>query len=205
MSTPSDLTLSALDLVYGLINDANPNHPKGVFDFNSVAIGTPQPLTNHPSGHNTQVVLTAVPGSGYSGEVTVTFDRLNLSDVFASKGVSGVLGMSGSGFSDSYSLLDSLNGAYTLNLQQQDVVLESLPAADQTTGDITYTLQAHPNSLAFQGTQDITISPVKFALMMAVQNRLLPGFTTSDAKAIELKSVVLNTDVGSITVADVTT
>lgn len=117
------------------------------FDFN---FGTPQAYANaaNPT-YNTQVVITAAELTGYTGSATVYYNRVDLQNALSPQ--QGSLSL-GTGTPDLYSIIDQLNTIYGLDLTQDDLVNQTLPAVTNPGPVVTVTIAASPTSLKYQGS-----------------------------------------------------
>lgn len=206
MSTPSDLTKSGTDLVLGLINVANPTTPvNGAISSANVTFSAPSPLTGDVSSKNASLLVSAIPGHGYTGTRTIKYNRLDIHQVLIAKGVTDLQVVNNS-FSSSADLLSSLNASYGLNLSTNDIVVEALPADDpnNVAGNITYTLQAHPNSLAYFGTLPLTLILPTIPMARALKMNVLQGFVPPDTTLINLASALTGSVLDCFTVAMLT-
>lgn len=147
----ASLNDTSSDLVYALINAANLNLPNGPLTATNSTLGTPAASGTTP---NTTVTLTAVAGEGYTGEVTISYGRIDIGAMFTTWGDSPVLVPSGANYTTVAELIAYLNSTYTLDLQDSDVVTGSIPAGPYP---YSYTLTMNSASLAYIGTLPITL------------------------------------------------
>jgi hypothetical protein len=116
-----------------------------------VTVGVPVARTPDANPRNTSVTLTAVPGKGYSGTMTVTYTRLGMD--------SGVVLPSflfdTTEFSTPANLLTSV--ASTLGLIETSLILTGgLPIEEGTTS--TVTLAGNETSLVYAGSQELSLN-----------------------------------------------
>lgn len=155
----------SLQLLADLVNAANPSLPVALTPTN-VKWGTPSAVT--PSGgaiQDTSIKVTALASSQYIGNTTLTYRRINFSNLFRALPVRidkyshATQGTSPYKISD---LLGAINAKYGLSLTTADIVDASLPGgntnANPTIGlpagtwNSSVTVQAAANSYAFEGS-----------------------------------------------------
>lgn len=185
-----DLTKHGEQLVFDLLNAANPNQKHGPFATTNVTLGAPTPLSGHVSGNNSSLVVTGTVGAGYSGARTITYSRLDLTAVLLAKGVTGTLSFPNSSYKTSTDLLPLINTTYNMNLQPTDVVQENLPADDDVTGVVSYTLKASANCLTYTGQLGIALQPASIDLGRAFKGNILNGFVPPDTSRVNLATAL---------------
>ena len=72
-----DVSKSIAENILNLIHDANPSTVATV-TLSNVTIGAVSPLTGDPSSRNSQVTVTANKNMGYSQQVTIKFNRIQV-------------------------------------------------------------------------------------------------------------------------------
>jgi len=175
----SDLTLSGQQLVVDMVNAANPSTLTDVpMVSTDVTYGVPAVLTDDPSGHNSSLLLTAAAGSSlYEGSVTVTYNRLDIGDVFAILAPQSVVVVPVDDVSDYASASDIvtyLNSTYSVAIVAADYVQE---ATGLSVLPGTYTLTAAESSLVYIGSVVINFQSTKKQLSSIVTNTSLGGLT----------------------------
>jgi hypothetical protein len=198
-----DLTKTGAQLIYDLLNAANPNPRHGAFSPTNVTLGAVSTLTGDVSGKNTKVTVTAVAGQGYSGSQTIKFNRIDINALFIQKGIPA-LSFPNANYTQSTDFLAYLNSTHSLNLTAADVVLETLPADDDVTGLITYTLQIASTCKTFIGTLPLTITPLTIQLARAFKGNVLNGFVPPDTTRVNLATALTGKQLGLFTVAQLT-
>jgi hypothetical protein len=140
-----------------------------LFSASNTTLGTPTALGSpDANGHNTSVSLTAKAGSGYSGSTTFYYLRRPLTDAIA-VGQSISLGTIASA-TTVWAMLATINTKYGLNLVQQDVVNNPVPA-----GATAIVLTVAPGSYLFvPGSQSVV--GIQTQLSSAVAQPYLKGF-----------------------------
>jgi hypothetical protein len=175
MSTPSDLTQTGPTLLYGLINAANPSLPNGALSATNTTLGAPASTGSTP---NTSVAVAAVTNQGYTGSVTVNYNRLDIqNDVFSVLAPSGATVVNTGGTMAAISdVVAAINSAYNLNIQQSDV--SNWSTALSLTDDAgSCTIDIATGSLTYTGTLSVTITQQQVALSQAVTQTSLSGLT----------------------------
>lgn len=71
-----------LDLLYDLINRDNPGLMTPLSSKNTLLLGGPFTNNLGTSGRNTRATFNAIAGKGYTGDLEVFYDRINLSYLF---------------------------------------------------------------------------------------------------------------------------
>ncbi len=143
MSTSINYSQSSADILLAVINQANGTSET----LSTVSFGSPQPM---PAGsvRDTSVVVSAVAGGGRTGSVTVYFDRINLNTLFSLQ----PLYIVATNPQTTWDLVPILNNVFGLGLQTTDILQTNITSN-------TVTLQADPNSLAYEGSVAATIVP----------------------------------------------
>jgi hypothetical protein len=169
-----DYTKTAKALLMELFNTANPgmNMPEA-----AATLGAPGVNAGSDSAtRNTALTLTAVGGSGYTGSLGLTYNRLHIDTGVVSTGSATFAKTSGLvTISDVVALL---NTRFSINLvKDEDYTDGSLPTF---TGDVpdeshTFTLTILADSLVYRGSVVITLTAGDVDLTS--QNGQLDGFT----------------------------
>ncbi len=139
-----------------------------------VTFGNPSVITGL-GGRNTAVVVSAAGGSGYSGNVTVNYKRIDIATVPGSRSLQFQAG-DAVNVSD---LIDEINAAYGILLQAEDYVDAALPTFDGVTPhEVQYfDLVAAANSLIWTGTLTLTLNGNDVPLSNVVTVLDLNGLT----------------------------
>lgn len=176
MSTPSDLTKTGSQLVYALINAANPGLANGALDPTNTTLSAPTALTGDPSGQNTKVTVNATAGHGYINGKDLTYNRLDIqTQVFS------VLAPTGAALIDAATpyvavqdILAAVNTKYGINLQASDVAnpTDALVGASYPK---TATINIAAGSLTYVGSLVVTINQPQIDLSQAITVTQLSG------------------------------
>jgi len=138
---------SQYDQLLSLINAANPTtHP---FTLDNISFSPPE-VNNNGNG-NTKIIVSSIAGSGYVGEVTLFYERINFLDLNSTVWL----------FSDTQFTSDSaislLNSDRNcIFLSDTDIVALNIP--NMRIGDIvTMSLQAKPTSINWVGETNLSL------------------------------------------------
>ena len=148
MSIP--LNKPSFDLIVDLINVANST----TLDETKISLGAPTAITVDSNGHNTTAVVSSVPGSGYRGDVTVSYIRLDIGLLF--KNIA--LNLNVTTPSTTKDLLPLLNSKYGLGLTIDDIEDNAIDMGDGSATP-THAIVIKATSFAYIGTVTTTIGP----------------------------------------------
>lgn len=173
----SDFTKSAQQIIIDLVNNDNSLSLTPAL----VTFGAPTHATVGGSiTRDTDLTLTAVAGSGYSGSATIHYNRVDLSTVPGSRSTVFPKG-DAVNISD---LLPEINAAYGINMsntadpQHPDFVDGPLPTFTGTPNeqhDFQFTADA--NSLVWENSVTLTVHANDIPLSSAISNPTLNGLT----------------------------
>lgn len=150
-------------------------------DFNPAAASLTEELLSWglPTIHagelprNTDLTITAAEGSGYSGEVTLNYNRVNLGAFPGADAISLPIGNA----SNVSELLGELNAALGVNIEPGDIVDGEIPAfpgeAPNETVQVTLTFSA--DNLVFQGSYTFTVEANDIPLNTVITTTELDG------------------------------
>ncbi|HHS7556207.1 TPA: hypothetical protein ACTPQ1_004497 [Salmonella enterica] len=172
-------------LVLDLINEKNPD---AELELGKIKMGVPTPVTTEGADRNTSLVLTARKNSGYIGEQTVTYDRLDGVSLF--RNVTAYLDVKLP--KTTVDLLDTLNKQYGLKVTEDDITPEPIPdntnpplddpdAEDPAPVDALITFKS--DCLAYLGNIPVKIGPkpqVGERLSLVVTETKLDGLVYPD-------------------------
>lgn len=181
MST--SLNKPSVDLIIDLINVANSTS----LNSTKISFEVPSVLSNDPNNHNTGVKVVAVKGSGYIGDVDVTYNRLDIGLLF--KNIA--LNLDVAKPATTKDLLPKLNSKYGLGLTIDDIEDNAVDMSGD--GPHTHTIVMKVASLAYIGQVTTTIGPdpevgerLDTVILQTNLNGLLyPNSDTSKAQARE--------------------
>ncbi len=164
----SDFTKLPFDIIVDLINADNATSlVKADLTFSAITVlGS--------GNRNTQVTITAVGGSGYTGTRDLTYDRIDLATVPGSRSVTFPIGSA----TNAVDLIPAINAAYQLNLQVADYDNDPLPTFTGTPDEThPFTLNAKAGSYIFRGSVNLIISGNDVDLADAITVTELNGLT----------------------------
>ena len=164
------LKKASSELVFDLINRDNEHR----FLSRDFTFNVPQP-SGDPQ-RNTQLLLYGQQhaGVGYTDEVTVFYNRLDLAAAMPPLEPEGVVVMvPNDGFVEAAEITDRLNRMYNLALDSSDIQDETLSITEYPA---SYTLRAHPESLAWQGEVVLQIYPDRPMFEDTFESTVLDGF-----------------------------
>lgn len=169
----TDLTLAPKEIMLALINTDNATTlTDATLDF-----GLPTAATGQAPTRNTVLTVTAKAGSGYSGSVEVTYNRLHLQ--------TAVLDASGKtasfGLGDATKIKDfipELNALLGINLTDEDYEDGDLPEFTGTPNEEhSVQLVAKQDSLCYIGSLTFTVKGEDIALSSVLTVTELNGLT----------------------------
>lgn len=177
------LNKPSVDLIIDLINVANSTS----LNNTKISFGAPSVLTGDPNNHNTGVNVLAVPGSGYIGDVDVTYNRLDIGLLF--KNIA--LNLDVSAPTSTKDLLPLLNSKYGLGLTIDDIEDNAIDMSGNAPH--SHVIVMKDSSLAYIGQVTTTIGPdpevgerLDTVILTTNLNGLLyPNADTSKAQARE--------------------
>ena len=164
--------LPANELLLALINRDNGS----ALTLSLVDLGAP--AASQEVGKNTAVEVTAKAGSGYSGAVTVDYNRLNLQTDIADV-ATGVTLRFGLGNAESLAdFVPEINAALGINLGADDYIDDDLPEFAGTPNEVQpASLDAAAGSLAYIGSLAFEIAGNDIALSTVITVTNLSGLT----------------------------
>lgn len=182
MSMVSDYTKAPVEILIDLINHDNGTQLIAA----DLEFSAPSPSTGI---RNSIITVQGALGAPVTGEATLTYNRILLSEVVGGGDVSFVLSPSATTTRD---LIPQLNARYGVNLTGADLINAPLASSG---GDSTLVLQAHPDSLVFLGQVQLEVFR-HVTLAETVVVPFLTGFTaaaaTPEVTAVDKLLVLLN-------------
>lgn len=164
ISSQQQLIMTTKDKIVALIQEVNPTR---VALKSEVLILDPPQI--NPGDRNTAITVRAVPGSGYTGEVTVHYNRIDLARTNAS-------GLMSEQVITTDAILQHLNQHTELTVLAED--LESIQVEVLEVGDTnTMTVTAKADSLGWVGTAEVAVLyglPPNSDELYDLMNHLLP-------------------------------
>lgn len=115
----SDFKKAPEEIIFDLINYDNPGK---TISSAVMALGVPLAASGEAPVANTTLEVTALPDSGYTGAVTVTYNRLALDGFIAAAGIQGNLILPIGDAVNYADLIPEINTALGINLTDADYV-----------------------------------------------------------------------------------
>ena len=172
----TDFTKAAAQIIIDLVNNDNTL----ALVVASVTMGAPTAAVLGGSiTRDTDLTLTAVEGSGYTGSATIHYNRVDLSTVPGSRSTVFPKG-DAVNISD---LLAEINAAYGINMSNTDALHHdfvdgALPTFTGTPNEQhTFQFTADANSLVWENSVTLTVHANDIALSDAITNATLNGLT----------------------------
>ncbi len=167
MSNPASTPKGRL---IGLINAVN-TRQWGVDDLE---FGAP---TAQGGARNTSITATAAEGLPYTGQRTLTYNRVNFSALPGA--TSRVFDVSQANVVTHQDLAPLVAERFSILLTREDLANAVLPPPNED-GEIVVTLQAAPTSLIWLGSLEVTLTGVIIPLADVILNTELNGFVLGD-------------------------
>lgn len=173
----TDFTKSAQQIIIDLVNNDN----SLALTTAKVTFGAPTAATVGGSvTRDTDLTLTAVAGSGYSGAATIHYNRVDLASVPGARSTVFPIGTAVN-ISD---LIAEINAAYGINLSNtadtahKDYVDGPLPTFTGTANEQhQFQLAADADSLVWENSVQLTVQANDIPLSTAITNPTLNGLT----------------------------
>lgn len=139
-----------------------------------VTFGLPTAASGQNPTRNTQLTVSSVEGSGYAGDVVITYNRLTFDQVVKTKDKVFTLG-DATKVSD---LVAEINARYNIALTADDYVDADLPAfTGEANEKHTFNLTANADSLIFIGSIELTVKGENIALSDVITTTEMNGLT----------------------------
>ena len=150
----SDFSKLPVQIVFDLINEQNNTH----LDPSLVELGLPTVTTTAGALYNSDITVTAIEGSGYSGSVVLGYNRLDVQGFLFGETLLLAVG-DAENFSD---LIPEINLKLRTNITADDYIEGSiLEAGGEWEGlpneTKQITIQMNPDSLVFIGSLTLTL------------------------------------------------
>lgn len=147
-------------LFFSKLNQANPQEIP--YDATNVTVGTPQAADDPSKNKNSMVQVTGVAGGPYSNMRWMYYDRVPMQAI-----ADTVAGGSTFHLTDETMISDVLpafNQVFNVNVVAADIIDGPLPAANGSSGQVSFNLAASAGSLAFSGTTPLIFKPDDISL-----------------------------------------
>lgn len=165
----SDFTKVSAEILVDLINEDNPGHgfTTGILQF-----GLPVAPAGGSPARNTELVVSAAADSGYSGSVTVLYNRVDMAEI---PGLNNKIFPAGNAVNVS-DLIPEINARYHINLQPSDYVDAALPPfTGEPNEDLNFQVTANSDSLVWFGNVILTITANDIPLNTVITTTTLNG------------------------------
>lgn len=166
----TDFTKAPAAIIVDLINEDNPGHG---LTTELLTLGVPAAAPGGSPVRNTQLRVTAAPGSGYVGFVDVLYDRVDMADI---PGLMSKIFPVGNAVNVA-DLIPEVNARYGINITSSDFVDAPLPAA---TGGIPneqvdFVVTAAADSLVWLGSLTLKYQVDEIELSTVITTTTLNG------------------------------
>jgi hypothetical protein len=164
----TDFTKMPLEILVDLINQTN----GCALTTADVSFSAPTVLTN--ASRNTGMLITATPGSPYSGSRNVTYNRVDMGMIPGLRSTEFTMDPS---WRYMHEVVPTINAAYNLNLQPEDYYDDVLPDfSDSTLNNHNFLLRAKPGSYVYINMLVLTAVGGKTLISDYLTQNLLSGF-----------------------------
>lgn len=177
MSTNGYYDLPTNTLVFNLIKEANPD-----IDFSEDQVRLANMVTNPGTDttRNTQGVLMAIPGMGREGNVTLTWNRPDIGEIFSN--ISVYVGPANK--LKKSDLLAEINSNFSFQLAAEDIYDEILNLSVLPT---TVSLRIRPTCASFVGELPVTLGDPKKALDTVIRSTDLAGLNYPTNQSVKIQ------------------
>jgi hypothetical protein len=170
MAFVSDFTKDPKQILLDLINDQNSSS----LQVAMLTFGLPTAATGSSPARDTDLILTAVQGSGYTGSVTVSYNRVDMATI---PGVRATVFQKGDATKIS-DLIPEINTAYQLALTTDDYVDGALPTFTGTPNEQhDFNVVAGADSIPYRGTMILQVKADDIPLSSVITTTTLNGLT----------------------------
>ena len=137
-----------------------------------ISFGLPTAATGTNPNPNTSITVTAQSGSGYTGNVVVNYNRVDLSTI---PGTRNTVYTKGTAVNIS-DLVPQVNTAYAINLTSDDYTDGPLPTfTGAPNEEHPFQIAATANSVVYQGVMSLTVKANDIALSSVITTTALTG------------------------------
>lgn len=147
-----------------------------------------EPTVVSEGAKNTSVTVTGKAAAGLTGTVTVTYDRLDLTQQLTTLNVTGDISLSipndgqVNGTISSTALLAPFKAVTGVELLEEDVVVEDITLTDGP-AVVDYTLKIKPTSLKWTGQHAVKLTEVSLDIAEDLTATELSGFAYAQPQA----------------------
>lgn len=159
----TDITKTSANQVYDLINAENTT----TFDASTLTLGTPTVNGDVSKNKNTALIVTAVGGSGYSGSMTVYYNRLDIGDFAVRTNPELSLDL----VTTKTQLVSAFNSYFGCNLSDSEILDVLTPTP--TLAGVPYTITTTAANLVYYGSININVKLNTINLSAVLPNRIV--------------------------------
>lgn len=179
----SDFKKAPEEIIFDLINYDNPGK---TISSAVMALGVPLAAAGQNPVANTTLEVTALPDSGYTGAVTVTYNRLPLDGFIAAAGIQGSLILPVGDAINYADLIPEINTALGINMTDADyvdgVIGEWAGVPNETK---TIQIPASADSYVFLESLTVTMQAEDIPLSDVITVTTLSGLNYPEAPAAQ--------------------
>ncbi len=187
----TDISLSSAQQMVNLINEDNDVS----LTLSVIAFSTIGTINGHPTGKNTELLVEALPDTGYNGNVTVFYNRNPLESFETYNGNEPIEMMVEEG--DTLEIVvNKFNALFGCNLS---VGLDIDPASTLPDFDyvgVDFVMACLPDSLSYTGSITLNLMMASVPLMNIITNTVLLGLEIDSS--INLEGAITSPDLGGI-------
>lgn len=168
MAFQLDFTKLPAEIVLDQINNDNSSS----LTTAQVSFGIPTAATGTSPVRDTDLTVSAVPNQGYTGDVIVHYNRVDMATIPGTRSTTFPKGTA-TKISD---LIPQINAAYQLNLQPEDYKDADLPTFSGAPNEKhDFQLSAGEDSLCFKNSVTLTVHADDIPLASVITNQTLNG------------------------------
>jgi hypothetical protein len=149
---PPDSNIPHINYLFNLINGLN----NSSYDPGDFTVNDPSPLSSSYINGNTEIEITPLSVTGYSGTLSFSYNRLDISNIFNSQ--LGTVNLSNVTLLSQ--ILPQLNDIYGTDLLVTDIVDSTLPVVNPLLPNVALvvTINIVPTSIKYTGTYDYVLN-----------------------------------------------
>lgn len=159
----TDITKSSTNQVFDLINAENST----TFNSGQISLGVPSVNGDVSKDKNTALIVTALGGSGYTGSLTVYYNRLDIGDFAIRKTPEISLDL----VTTKAEMVSAFNTYYSCNITDTEIVDMLTPTP--TIAGVPYTITATAANLVYYGSITLNVKLNTINLTSVLANRLV--------------------------------
>jgi len=177
----SDFKKAPKEIIFDLINFDNPGK---TISSTVMGLGVPQAATGQNPVANTTLEVSALPNSGYTGEVAVNYNRLALDGFIAAAGITGALEIPVGDAAKFADLIDEINTALGINLTADDYIDGDIGDWEGTPNETKIIqIPADADSYVFLESLSVTLTAEDIPLSDVITVTTLSGLNYPTAPA----------------------